>query len=423
MKATIRFALVFLSLPIFAWPAFAQNLEGTWDLQASAQLPEATNPCVVEGSVDIVQSGSSLAGSASFMLVSGPAECPSEIAGTIDGLADGSDVFGTFLGGAFGTASFEGPISNDGASIQGTFSVVEGPFSGAEGAWSAAAAEPDSELVINKNADGETYSFVGDVIGYTITVNNTGDVTQTGVTVSDPQVDPLDCTPAVPAELAPGEAVVCTGSHEVTAADIDNAGITNTASADSDQIDPVSDQVIVAFRPLTFSIASATGTGTIIGGIGGIGGGEVISIAGVVATTAEAAAGDGPPNVGFPHGLLAIRVDGVSEGGTVDFTITFPGPLPENTRYWKYGPTPDNATPHWYIHPATIDGDTVTFSITDGGPGDHDLTANGTIDDPGGTGIVVPPVPVPALTRWAVVVLMLMLMIAIYGRLQARGSF
>jgi hypothetical protein len=68
-------------------------------------------------------------------------------------------------------------------------------------------------------------------------------------------------------------------------------------------------------------------------------------------------------------------------------------PLPPGTRYWKWGPTPDQATPHWYEMPATISGDTVRFSITDGGLGDDDfaLGPNGTVIDAGGW--ACPPAP------------------------------
>ncbi|KAB2839683.1 MAG: IPTL-CTERM sorting domain-containing protein, partial [Burkholderiales bacterium] len=42
--------------------------------------------------------------------------------------------------------------------------------------------------------------------------------------------------------------------------------------------------------------------------------------------------------------------------------------------------------PHWYVLPATLGGNSATFSITDGGLGDDDLTANGSIVDQGGPG-------------------------------------
>jgi hypothetical protein len=64
---------------------------------------------------------------------------------------------------------------------------------------------------------------------------------------------------------------------------------------------------------------------------------------------------------------------------------------PETTinTYWKYGPTPDNPTPHWYeflfdgTTGAEIDGHVITLHFVDGLRGDHDLAANGTIVDPG----------------------------------------
>src|SRR5690606_29353324 len=67
----------------------------------------------------------------------------------------------------------------------------------------------------------------------------------------------------------------------------------------------------------------------------------------------------------------------------------------------KYGPTGTNATPHWYTIPATIDGDTAVFTIVDGGLGDDDLTADGTIVDQGGP--AVPVMPVPTMPQWLLI--------------------
>ena len=63
----------------------------------------------------------------------------------------------------------------------------------------------------------------GDMITYTLTATNVGNVTLTGVTISDPKLGTLVCTPAQPATLAPGETLMCTGSYTLTQADI-NAG-------------------------------------------------------------------------------------------------------------------------------------------------------------------------------------------------------
>lgn len=143
-----------------------------------------------------------------------------------------------------------------------------------------------------------------------------------------------------------------------------------------------------------FTVPAATGGGTITGTISG--GGPTCTIDSAVATTAEAVAGGGPSGVTLPHGLVDFRIDACTPGSAVTFTVTFPEPLAPGTVYWKYGPTADDPTPHWYTIPATIVGATVTYTITDGGLGDDDLTANGTIEDPAGPGpaMAVPTVPV-----------------------------
>ncbi len=109
----------------------------------------------------------------------------------------------------------------------------------------------------------------------------------------------------------------------------------------------------------------------------------------------------------FPQGMFAFSTVGCTPGSTLSFTIVYPQPLPPGTVYYKYGPTTGNPTPHWYTLPATVSGNTVTFSITDGGLGDDDLTANGTIADQGGPGAppgggpsAAPSTPVPALSGW-----------------------
>ena len=98
-----------------------------------------------------------------------------------------------------------------------------------------------------------------------------------------------------------------------------------------------------------------------------------------------------PPNtpvgVPFPHGLFIYTLNGCAPGSTVTFNVTYPTAFPVGSQYYKYGPTLNNPVPHWYVLPgAIVSGDTVTFSVTDGGTGDDDRLANGTIVDPGGVG-------------------------------------
>ena len=87
-------------------------------------------------------------------------------------------------------------------------------------------------LSITKVATEQSFDAVGDVINYTIVATNTGNVTLASVSVTDPSVSDLVCTPASGSSLAPGESLNCTASHTVTQADLDAGFYANTACVD-----------------------------------------------------------------------------------------------------------------------------------------------------------------------------------------------
>ena len=98
--------------------------------------------------------------------------------------------------------------------------------------------------------------------------------------------------------------------------------------------------------------------------------------------------------LGFSHGYYGYELDGVSPGGATSVTETFSaGPLVYT--YYRFGPTPDNRTPHWYeflydgTTGAEIVGNTIIVHFVDGARGDGDLdSANGIIKaSPGGVAI------------------------------------
>ncbi|MDQ6619664.1 MAG: PASTA domain-containing protein, partial [Pseudomonadota bacterium] len=139
-----------------------------------------------------------------------------------------------------------------------------------------------------------------------------------------------------------------------------------------------------------FSAATATGSGvaSVVVSGGGIQCGFSQSMfLPVAGASGSPPAGSAPVGVSFPHGLFAFTVTSCTRGGSVAVAITYPQSLPSNTQYWKYGPTPGNQVAHWYVIPATVNGNVVTFSITDGGIGDDDVSVNGTIIDQGGPGV------------------------------------
>lgn len=84
---------------------------------------------------------------------------------------------------------------------------------------------------------GDGVASVGDLITYTFTVTNTGNVTLTGVTVRDPLVTII----GGPIDLAPGasDANTFRASYALTQDDIDNGSVTNTARVTAEDPDGV----------------------------------------------------------------------------------------------------------------------------------------------------------------------------------------
>ena len=204
----------------------------------------------------------------------------------------------------------------------------------------------------------------------------------------------------------------CTGTGACT--------LTNVTSAQS-----VTANFTVAANQ-TFTGPTATETGGATATVSG--GGATCGFTNAQFVVVSVVPAAPPAGYSFPHGLFDFTLANCAPGGTATLTLTYPSALPAGTVYWKYGPTPSNASPTWYRMPATITGNTATFTITDGGLGDDDLAANGAIVDQGGPG--VPGVPggagataIPTLSEWAMLALMGLLLGYGGWRLRRRESF
>ncbi len=84
------------------------------------------------------------------------------------------------------------------------------------------------ELSIVKSTTATSFIAPNEIITYTLIVTNTGNVTITGITVSDPNAV-VTCLGA-PYTLVPGAQATCTATHTVTVADVAATIITNTAT-------------------------------------------------------------------------------------------------------------------------------------------------------------------------------------------------
>lgn len=91
-----------------------------------------------------------------------------------------------------------------------------------------------------------------------------------------------------------------------------------------------------------------------------------------------------PATLSFPNGVFAFDITGLNPGGSATVTITLPaGAAPSS--YYKF----INGSSFEFLHTAgdlegaVISGNVVTLTLVDGGRGDADGIANGTIRDPG----------------------------------------
>ena len=127
----------------------------------------------------------------------------------------------------------------------------------------------------------------------------------------------------------------------------------------------------------------------------------------------EAGAGVPPlTDYRFPYGLTGFVLENVGQGGSVTLRIQYPSPVPAGAEYWKYGRTKPAGAPHWHRIPmVSVSADTIEITLTDGGTGDTDAQADGTITDPGGLRVQAAPQPgasavaIPVLSPFALALL------------------
>ena len=109
------------------------------------------------------------------------------------------------------------------------------------------------------------------------------------------------------------------------------------------------------------------------------------------ATATKAPSASRPTGVHFPVGFFGFGLHDLEPGATTTTTLSLPREMSLNS-YYKFGPTPDDPTPHWYRF--LFDGTTgaevfshrIVLHFVDGERGDDDLEANGEIVDVGGPG-------------------------------------
>ncbi|WP_282296333.1 OmpA family protein [Stenotrophomonas sp. PS02289] len=265
---------------------------------------------------------------------------------------------------------------------------------------------PRSAIEVSKITPVQDVTTVGQSIPYTITVNNTGNVPLTDVTVSDPLIaGNLTCTPATPvATLAPGASIACSGSYTVTQADIDRVGsgdgvddgvVTNTVNVggtDPDGNAVVDNDTVDTNLPTRSYVAEFTKSPSLAD-----------------------SDGNGTASVGEE---ITYNFTVTNRGNTTIQTVTIADPMLPGLSCPPGGPlAPGESVTFGIAPPADIACSGNTYVVTQadiddrgGGDGDIDNTATATAVAPGGGTVdgdatasvpVDPPAPQLALDKSA----------------------
>ncbi|MBV2360789.1 DUF11 domain-containing protein [Thalassococcus sp. CAU 1522] len=136
----------------------------------------------------------------------------------------GGATFGGFTNTANVTATPDNPSLPD---FTGSGSVfVRGP-------------DRDPQLRLAKSADLAQIDTWNQLVTYTYTVVNTGNVTLTEVPqITDDKIGTFACAGLPSGGLLPSDFYQCTASYTVTQADLDSGGVTNTATVTSSEVAP-----------------------------------------------------------------------------------------------------------------------------------------------------------------------------------------
>jgi len=101
-----------------------------------------------------------------------------------------------------------------------------------------------------------------------------------------------------------------------------------------------------------------------------------------------------PTGVSLHYRVLEFALTKETPGGDAVVTITYPDALAAASAWWFYGRTTADEERHWYAYlAAALDGNTVTFTLSDGAAADSDLEVNGRIVEAGAPGTPDPDGP------------------------------
>lgn len=117
----------------------------------------------------------------------------------------------------------------------------------------------DPALVIKESASPESFDSAGTTIDYSYLVTNTGNVTLTGIKVSDP-LPGLSAIACPSATLSPGKDMTCAATYVTTQADVGAGTVTSTATVTGDP--PTGSPVVPGPSTVVIAAPSSVHPGT-----------------------------------------------------------------------------------------------------------------------------------------------------------------
>ena len=132
-------------------------------------------------------------------------------------------------GSVINTATVSG-LDPNGGSVSATSNTITLPLTAPS---TSAPYSPRASLQIVKAITGTLPTKVGDSITFSIVVTNNGDLSLTGVRVTDANATIGTCSVSMPATLAVGASITCSATHLVTDADFKAGRVENIAAATS----------------------------------------------------------------------------------------------------------------------------------------------------------------------------------------------
>jgi large repetitive protein len=183
-----------------------------------------------------------------------------------------------------------------------TATVTGKKASGLTTSASASATTPLAKLSLAKTSPTASFSFVGDVITYSIVATNTGTATLTAVSVTDPSAVLGTCTPLAPATLLAGATLTCSATHTAVAGDLGTAYSNTATVVGTSPAGPVLTTSSTAITPFDLKPTAVNDLGTTAAGATLTGASLLTNDTGssltVTATTAPS------------HGSVTVAADG-----------------------------------------------------------------------------------------------------------------